>query len=710
MAFSPPITRETLPLEAALQLGAAGFRVVWCAPQTKVPVMRGWPKAATSDAIELRDQFARLRADAPPNVGVALGDCELGFVVAIDIDDAERFAQLEAEHGALPPTLRGYSPRGARCFFLAPDDIAPRLKNVTGIGGSAGVDFKAKGGQVLVCPSVHPDAGPNGERQHYSWDAELLPLATLPPAWALALLPAAKAPQWAAAFTPSSMKADAGERRRAEKYLEKAVRAEAYQVAACGAGLRNTTLHTSLCRLLPLAHGLSLMAGHAHVVGELARAARSAGLPDREIAATVASAERWLRESGAVRLLPHRPAQVESSYSDSGSEPAEPPHAATDPDAPELIEDRGAPARIAENVARMLRIYPRGLPRYDEFSDRALWPDGLVVTDSDVLALQAWLFDQPESTRVRASPEVAQAGVMTAAMERKFHPVRDYLRGLTWDGRRRMDRLFADYFGAMQSDYVRDASRCFLIGAVARVMAPGCKLDTMVVLEGKQGGGKSTAISVLGGDWFADSPIPDKQPDCYQVLRGGWLYELAELASLRGRDVERIKAFITSRSDRYRPSYGRNPVDVPRQTVFIGTTNASAYLSDDTGNRRYHPIACGAIDLEALRRDRDQLWAEAMAAHAAGAPWHLVGASAEAQATVTEYRRHQDPWEGYVAAIPAATAALTIGEMLCELGVEPGRQTRTDEMRLSGVLQRAGWSKRRTCVLGVRRWEYYIPS
>jgi hypothetical protein len=554
---------------------------------------------------------------------------------------------------------------------------------------------------------------PDGERQHYAWDDELLPLATLPPAWVLALLPAAKPPQWAATYTPTSMKADAGERRRAEKYLEKAVRAEAYQVAACGAGLRNTTLHRSLCRLLPLAHGLSLMAGHSHVVGELSRAARSAGLAEREISATIASAERWLRESGAVRVLPHRPAQAAEAIGDevdAGSAAAGRESPMPSPDTPELIEDRGAPARIAENVARMLQVYPRGLPRFDEFADRALWPDGATVTDADVLSLQAWLYDQPESARVRATPETTQAGVLLAAMARKFHPVREYLGVLAWDGQHRMERLFADYFGSMQSDYVRDASRCFLIGAIARVMRPGCKVDTMVVLEGKQGGGKSTAISVLGGDWFADSPIPDKQPDCYQVLRGGWLYELAELASLRGRDTERIKAFITSRSDRYRPSYGRNPVDVPRQTVFIGTTNAAAYLSDDTGNRRYHPIACGAIDLEALRRDRDQLWAEAMAAYAAGAPWHLVGASADAQATITEYRRHQDPWEGYVATIPADRGAVTIGALLEELGTEPGRQTRTDEMRLSGVLQRAGWIKRRGCVLGARVWEYWRVS
>ena len=724
-------------LEHALALGRAGFRAIFVhAPDGegctcglahedrksigKHPIARAWQKIATDDEQAIRDERARIRFE--PNLGIVMGlRADGSYVVAVDVDDHERFAALVEQLGPLPDTLTSISGRGYRLLLsLPPDTPRDRVKNVTGLAGSPGVDVKVRGGQIVVAPSLHA----SGKR--YAW-GETFVVAEMPADWVHALLSPPVRPEWVAEYTPQTMRDDAKAAKRARKYLESATLAEASLVYRSREGTRNSTFYLSLCRVLPLAHGLMLIDGHGYVVRELSSAARGAGLPEREIASSVASAERWLRESGAVRLLPHQPAQVDARPSSSSParypEPGEiigigeapevdagPSPSPRDGGAPgliDLLDDNGSPAKNAGNVARMLAAYPGGPPRFDEFFDRVTWPTGAALTDADALRVQDWLFEQPAASRVRASVEAVHGGLLLAATERKFHPVRDYLRALDWDKTPRVERLFSSYFGAMSSRYVAGASRCFMIGAVARVMRPGCKLDTLPVLEGAQGTGKSTGLAVLAGEnWFSDSFIPTKEPDCYQVLRGVWVYELAELASMRSRDAERMKAYLSSRSDRYRASYARIATDVPRQVAFAGTTNAGAYLSDDSGHRRFHPIACGAIDLEALARDRDQLWAEALALYSGGTPWHLAGEVADQQARAAAEREHEDPWAGLVAGIGGEVGPLQIHEALALLGVEVGRQTRADEMRLSALLRRSGWERSRVRHGSYRRYEW----
>jgi putative DNA primase/helicase len=236
--------------------------------------------------------------------------------------------------------------------------------------------------------------------------------------------------------------------------------------------------------------------------------------------------------------------------------------------------------------------------------------------------------------------------VESIAKRQARHPIREYLQSLKWDATIRIATMFERYFGAPASIYHAEIARMWMISAVARIMEPGCQADYMVVLEGPQGTRKSTAIKILAKGWSADTIVDIGRPDAMQALRGVWIYEVAELASIRSaKDIEKVKGFITSRVDHYRKSYGRRTEDFPRQCIFAGSTNDKFYLNDPTGNRRYWPVPCLDIDTEALAKDVDQLWAEAFARYQSGEAWYpqsreVVGMCAEEQAARTQH----DPW------------------------------------------------------------------
>lgn len=207
--------------------------------------------------------------------------------------------------------------------------------------------------------------------------------------------------------------------------------------------------------------------------------------------------------------------------------------------------------------------------------------------------------------------------VTSVAMRNSFHLVRDYLDGLKWDGVERVERVFVDYLGAEDSNYTRVVTRKMLIAAVGRVMKPGMKFDTMVVLQGRQGIGKSMLLKKLGKKWFSDSLDSMNGKEAYEQLRGYWIIEVGELAALRKNEVEATKKFITKQVDSYRVAYGHRTEEFPRQCIFVGTTNEAAFLKDRTGNRRFLPVPVGVTEPEMHPWDDgfdevvDQIWAEA---------------------------------------------------------------------------------------------------
>jgi hypothetical protein len=191
------------------------------------------------------------------------------------------------------------------------------------------------------------------------------------------------------------------------------------------------------------------------------------------------------------------------------------------------------------------------------------------------------------------------------ASETCCHPVREYLAGLTWDGKARLDRWAVDYLGAEDTPLHRATGRVMLLGAVHRVMNPGCQYDYMPVLEGKQGTFKSTSLRVLGGEWYTDAlKIGSDHKVTIEQTSGVGIAEMAELAGMAKHEKEAVKSHVTTRVDRARLAYGHFTSTVPRQWIMVGTSNSGQYLRDETGNRRFLPLPVGAIGLDALRRDR----------------------------------------------------------------------------------------------------------
>lgn len=208
--------------------------------------------------------------------------------------------------------------------------------------------------------------------------------------------------------------------------------------------------------------------------------------------------------------------------------------------------------------------------------------------------------------------------VVAVLTRHKKHPIRDYLKGLVWDGVERLDRLIIDYIGAEDNKLNRAMTRKHFTAAVARVFNPGCKYDYCLVISGAEGIGKSTLFSVMGGEWFSDSLYTMEDKAGMEQARTGWIIELSELGGIKRSDVEQVKAYITRQEDNYRPAYGTIVERHPRQCVFCGTTNETYFLKGDTGNRRFWVMQVNAnmrkVDdpLAALVRDRDQIWAEAV--------------------------------------------------------------------------------------------------
>jgi len=331
------------------------------------------------------------------------------------------------------------------------------------------------------------------------------------------------------------------------------------------------------------------------------------------------------------------------------------------------------------------------------------------MEDADVSALQEWM--QRHELR-RLGKEVAAQAVDLVAREHGFHPVRDYLTGLRWDGVARMGKWLSYYLGVELTPYTAAIGHWFLIALVARIMRPGCKADYMMVLEGPQGARKSTACAILGGAWFSDS-LPDVTAgkDVAVHLNGKWLIEVAEMSALGKAEAAALKAFITRDTERYRPPYGREEIIAPRQCVFIGTTNKSFYLRDETGGRRFWPVKVGEIDTEALRHDRDQLLAEAMEAFNAGARWWPeADFEREHSAPEQEARFEADAWEGAIKAFLAPRHRTTVPQIATEcLGIELTKQDVRETRRITAILERTKWESQRTKKEG-RFWQAPPPG
>jgi putative DNA primase/helicase len=411
------------------------------------------------------------------------------------------------------------------------------------------------------------------------------------------------------------------------------------------------------------------------------------------------------------------------------------------------IDADGAPERNEANVITALSCDAAfaGTLVFDEFRQEIVVNRQLPWSETSDPTPRAWT--QADDTRcaewlqrrdINVSPIIVGRSVAAVAHDIRVHPVREYLDGLRWDGVYRLETWTISHLGAEDTRLHRAFGALWMISAVARVFRPGAKVDHMLILEGPQGAKKSSALKVLASEpWFTDELAEIGSKDAAQQMRGVWIIEIAELDAIGRADVSRIKAFLTRTVDRYRPPYERYVIDVPRQCVFAGSVNPDAYLRDETGNRRFWPVRCGRIDLDALSRDRDQLWAEAVARYRQGAVWWLEGqelialASAEQDARYlsdawdalidrwlrAEKRRINvgyagyDDWQSEEVERAEPLRDVSVGEILEHaIGIEPARWTRGDQMRVTAYLKAAGWERYRARIgahtENIREWRY----
>lgn len=408
----------------------------------------------------------------------------------------------------------------------------------------------------------------------------------------------------------------------------------------------------------------------------------------------------------------HRKRQGESKRKPNGGDAKQPKVILPPWLAGALCDPRGQPLPVLSNIVLALRTAPAikdafafdamlcapvltmALPPTDG-GEADLGPYPRPVRDNDVSQLQVWL--QREALP-RISKDMTYQAVELRARDLTFHPIRNYLDALAWDGVPRLDRWLSDYLGAEPSPYVGAIGAMFMISMVARIYSPGGKADYLLVLEGEQGGFKSSACRILAGDeWFSDSLPPIHDKDASSHLRGTWLIEIAELSAANRAETEYLKAFITRQVERYRPSYGRLEVIEPRQCVFIGTTNKATYLRDETGGRRFWPVKVGGIDLDALRHDRDQLFAEAVHRYRAGERWWPDTAFEREHIKPQQDDRFEgDVWEDVIAAHIATCDRVRVSDIARNvLGMDGAKVGTSEQRRIAAILTGLGWKPMR---------------
>lgn len=670
-----------MTLDAAIEYARRGWSVFPVCPGTKRPACTHGVHDATDNPALLQDLWSKAGEDA----GVAVACGGQSRLVVIDVDGAlgeHFFAELVAKLGQLPPTLTVRTPRGGRHLYFAFPGVSELPKNSVGKIAKK-VDVRSAGGYVVMPPTPG-----------YTWTTEVAP-AELPPAWVEFLTDVPASP-------PNG---NGNGSRPGGGYVGAALQRAVQAVAAASEGERNATLNREAYSLA----GLRELDDDV-IASELLSAARQAGLPEREARKTIASGISAGRS--APRIVP------EPSPAVAPAAPAVAPPAEVAWQRMLRFSAKGRLEKDVGNVALWLAHEPSwaGCLEYDAFADQITWVRSPPTLPGLVSPSRGQLFEEWHLTYVGHaiaktagtgfSKAVLWDGLVTAARQRTVHPLQDYLRGLEWDGQPRLSTWLTRYLGAEDSDYTRACGRWWAISAVARALQPGCQADHVIVLEGAQGAGKTTAVRLLAGDWYLGS-LPDlRDKDAVQVLSGRWLVELGELDALRGAGATRIKDFVSQTWDVFRPSYGRTPVRRGRGVAFMGTTNENHYLDDPTGARRWWPVRVSRCDRDALEQDRDQIWAEAMTHYLDGASWHPSPELASAIKDEQEARLQGDPWEDPIDSWCRGRDDVSTGEVLWgALQLEMSKWGRAEQTRVGHILRRLGYEAYRPRTGGrVRRY------
>jgi predicted P-loop ATPase len=365
------------------------------------------------------------------------------------------------------------------------------------------------------------------------------------------------------------------------------------------------------------------------------------------------------------------------------------------------MTDTGKIQKTCNNVRHAIGLL--GIKcEYDAFHDKLLIGGQVIgeytgeLSDHACLVLRKMIEEQYDFDPGR---EKMFDACIQLCLENRLDPIIDYLEGLQWDGVERVNKWLTTYLGAADTPLNRAIGKIGLVAQVRRARRPGCKFDQVIVMESPEGQLKSTALSVLAGgsENFSDQTIlgqNDKEQQ--ELLRGVWVYEIADLSNIRRAEVEHVKAFASRTHDRARPAYGRAVVNLPRRCVVWATTNNSEYLKSQTGNRRFWPFAVGMIDIEALKRDRDQLLAEAVALDNIDASIVLPKELWSAAAVEQEQRREADPWEDVLRDVKGELVGdefrvMSFDLLETQIGIPKAQQTNQQLKRIGDCMRILGW-------------------
>jgi predicted P-loop ATPase len=373
--------------------------------------------------------------------------------------------------------------------------------------------------------------------------------------------------------------------------------------------------------------------------------------------------------------------------------------------APELVEALGFDEMQQETMVQ------KPLPKAPGSGDGEAAPKRL--SDDDVTRVQEWL---QHSGLPKVGREIVGQAIEARARERRYHPIRDYLQGLKWDGKPRLNTWLKTYMGAEGGDnYLAAIGSMFIIAMVARVMDPGCKCDYMLVLEGEQGVMKSLACKALAGEaYFSDDLGDMANKDAKQHVIGKWMVEESELANFTRASTETLKSFLSRTHEKFRPPYGKNQIVAPRQCVFVGTTNRSDYNKDETGARRLWPVrVVTRIDIEGIKHDRDQIFAEGVERYRSGENW-WPDPEFEAEIIKPEQaeRRAIDAWQEPIDQWLTTRRFERVSVMEVAFGalfMERAKLGTADQNRIKSCMSLAGWKKEDRRTETGYHWRYVEP-
>lgn len=373
--------------------------------------------------------------------------------------------------------------------------------------------------------------------------------------------------------------------------------------------------------------------------------------------------------------------------------------------------DRDGKGKILPNLNNAVRIFEHdpeltGAIWFDDFLQRPMTGNPITEwTDAD--DLKTTLYIQRTRGVARIGRDTVSQAALTVAFRHRRNCVGDYFESLSWDGVERIQHFFEDHFGTAATAYTRAAGKNFWISIAARIYRPGCQVDNMIVLEGPQGSRKSSALRVIGGSWFCEQHENVTGRAFFEVLQGKLIVEISELDAFSRADVTRVKQVVTCVSDRYREPYGRHAKDHPRQCVFVGTTNKDDWNRDETGARRFWPIVCHDIDLDAIAANRNQLFAEAVHRFKNNEPWWEMPPAETATEQAHRYAAPAwaEPIERYIRSQSATE--VSVAEILEHaLKIPSAHWSKATEMRVGEALRYLHWQKRDVRRDGkiVKRW------